>query len=260
MKLEETGSFGIYVSRFWVRRIDDERNVFLFLHRDHRENITHRHITTIGAPVFVSDAEASPPTRQMGATCSTKGTLEDGMRFYVYRLLLYADDFNPRSTLFPKGSVGGLYMSPSSLNVKSRRSQSSVRTVSLTPAGVSTNSVLEFIIEDLVVGSIDGFDCIDAFGEKVKVFFDIMGFLGDYPAASAVVDLNGHMATAPCTLCGFTFNKNPGMSTYAFTTSINCCHTAYRRSQERTSSIRAAGVTTHQSKCLGVKKLRTKIT
>lgn len=253
VRLNGTNFLGVYVSRFWVYRIDDERNVFLFLHKDHEGNITHTHTPTIGAPVFVSDAKESPPTNPIDNTCTTTGTLQDGKRFYVYRLLLYADDFNPRSTLFPKGSVGGLYLSPSSLNLKSRRSQSSVRTVSLTPAGVSTNSVLEYIIEDLVTGSIDGFDCVDAFGDEVKVFFDIMGFLGDYPAASGVVDLKGHMATAPCTVCGFTFNKKSGMSTYAFTTSISCCNTAYRRSQQRTSSIRAAGLTIYQNKCLGLR-------
>ena len=77
------------------------------------------------------------------------------MRNYVYRLILYVDDFNPRSTLFPKGSVGGVYMSPSGLHVWSRRSQYSIRTVSLTPAGVSTSSIIDFLVDDLVIGSID---------------------------------------------------------------------------------------------------------
>ena len=103
-------------------------------------------------------------------------------------------------------------MSPSSLNVNSRRSQASIRTVSLTPVGVSTNAVCDFIIDDLVTCSIDGVECIDALGEKLKLFFDKTRFLGDYPAASAVVDLKDHMSTAPCTKCGFTCNKNSGMS------------------------------------------------
>ena len=83
----------------------------------------------------------------------------------MYQMLLYADDFTPRSYLFPRGSVGGVYMSPSSLHIRSRRGQSSIRTVSLTPPGVSTNYVFEFLIEDLFHVSTHGLDCIDAFGE-----------------------------------------------------------------------------------------------
>ena len=85
-----------------------------------------------------------------GHSCMTTGSLPSGEKFYVYRLLLYADDFNPRSQLFPRGSVGGVYMSPAGFNIRSRRMQASIRTISLTPPGVTTNFILDYIIEDLV--------------------------------------------------------------------------------------------------------------
>lgn len=131
------------------------------------------------------------PIDEMGAeepVGRTTGKLHDGTRYYIYRVILDVDDFTERSTSYPKGSVVGLYMSPSSLHIKSRRSQASIEKVSLTSPGVSTNEVLHFLTGALVKGLIDGFVCTDAFGERVKVYFDIMGFIAYYPAASGVVD------------------------------------------------------------------------
>lgn len=255
VKFGSTESMGVLVSRFWVERLDDERNFFLFINNNGNEDLSSTPITTFGAPVLVRETPVNT-SRSPKPKCRTTGLLPNGMRFYFYRLILYADDFNPRSSLFPKGSVGGMYMSPSSFSVRSRRSQTTIRTISVTPAGVSTNSVIDFIIEDLVTGCTDGFICVDAFGEQVTVFFDIMGFIGDYPASSAVVDLKGHNATAPCTHCGFTFNKSPGMPIYAFTTSVTSRNTAYRRTQERTASIREVGLTKNQATILGMSDLQ----
>ena len=253
---------GVFVSRFWVQRLDDERNFFLFLNQrqGNRSTSSFITVTTIGAPVFVRDSVSHSAPSGRGSTdnqCRTTGTLDDGRRYYMYRLILYADDFTPRSTLFPKGSAGGVYMSPASLHIRSKRSQSSIRTISLTPPGVSTNSVIEHLIDDLVRGSTVGFECIDAFGKLVKVYFDIVGFIGDYPASSAVVDLKGHTATAPCTHCGFVFNKSSGSSVYAYTTSVSCCNSAFRRSQARTDSLRSLGLSTFHHKCLGMSEINS---
>ena len=115
------------------------------------------------------------------------------MRYYMYCMILYADDFNSRSALFPKGSVGGIYMTPSSFHVCTRLSQSCIRKLSLTPAGISTNAVIDHLIDALVSGSLEGVDCVDAFGEQVKVYFDILGFIGDYPASSSVTVSYTHL-------------------------------------------------------------------
>lgn len=249
------GSLGILVSRFWVERIEDERNFFLFVYDNDEGYEECTSVPTFGAPSFSPHGQKQDADPISLDGCNTTGFLPNGMRYYMYRMILYADDFNPRSTLFPKGSVGGVYMSPSGLHVRSRRSQYRIRTISLTPTGMSTNSVIDYIIEDLVSGSIEGFQCVDAYGATVRGFLDIVGFIGDYPSASAVVDLNGHTSTAPCTNCGFNFNKSADLPVYAYTTSVTSRNSSYRRTQNRTEAIRAAELTTGALKTLGMKAL-----
>lgn len=254
LKLGSPRSLGIYVSRYWINRLDDERNFFLLLNVNSDGTISCTTMLTFGSPVFVRELTASPSDLNNTSTnaCTTTGKLESGQRFYIYRMLLYADDFNARSPLFPKGSVGGIYMSPSSVSVKSRCNQSCIRTVSLTPAGVSTNNVLDYLLDDLVEGSISGFDCVDALGETVRVYLDVLGFTGDYPASTSVVDLKGHNAMAPCTKCGFTFNSFSDKSKYAFTTSVTSRNSAYRRSQDRANSLRNLKLDNKHNKLLGL--------
>ena len=255
LKIDSADTIVVLVSRFWVERLDDERNFILLLRKDQHGKISSKTVSTFGAPVFSSEPSTESTSQNNPDSCQTTGTLDDGRKFYMYRALFYADDFNARSPLFPKGSVGGVYMNPSSMNIRSRRSQCSIRTISLTPPGVSTNSVIDLIIEDIVNGSISGFECIDAFGKHVVVFFDIIGFIGDYPAASAVLDVLGHTAISPCTHCSFVRNNSPGMSMYAFTTSITSSNSTYRRSQKRTFSARTRGLTGVQCKLLGLKQM-----
>lgn len=40
----------------------------------------------------------------------SKGVLSSGLQFIVYQFLVNCDYFNPRSRLFPKGSVAGCYL------------------------------------------------------------------------------------------------------------------------------------------------------
>ncbi|MEM1282988.1 MAG: hypothetical protein AAGG81_05485, partial [Chlamydiota bacterium] len=209
---------------------------------------------SFGVPAFVREPFENDRNKDVEEKeCMTTGFLSNGRRYYMYRLLLYADDFNPRSALFPRGSVGGVYMSPAGFSIRTRRSQKTIRTISLTPSGVSTNHVLDYIIEDLVSGSLDGFDCFDPFGNKVRFFFDIIGFLADYPASSSVVDVLGHNGSAPCTHCTFVLVRSQLRSRYAFTTTINSSNSMFRRTQWRTVSIRSVGLDSTQSQQLGVK-------
>ena len=147
-------------------------------------------------------------------------------------------------------------MSPSGFNIRSRRSQASIRVLSLTPSGVSTNSVLNYILDDLVSCSTRGVECIDAFGDKVRVYIDVMGYLGDYPASSSVIDVGGHTSNAPCTHCSFHVSRDFLSSKYAFTTSVHSCNTSYRRTQHRMSSIRKIRLKKDHRKLLGLKLFR----
>lgn len=101
-------------------------------------------------------------------------------------------------------------MSSKSFHVRTRRIQSRIHNLSLTTAAVSTNAVIDHLLDDLVNDFIDEFECVDALGEHVKVLFDAIGFIGDFPTSTAVVALKGQTATTPCTHCGITFRKTFG--------------------------------------------------
>lgn len=243
-----------HVSRFWVDRLDDDRQVIIVFYKNSDQNgpaIKYSTLPSFGIPSLVQAADTCNDSTS--TQCKTMGTLESGERYYMYRVLLYADDFNPRSQLFPRGSVGGVYMFPSSLPMRSRRSQSSIRTISLTPPGVSTNFVLNSLVADLVEGSLNGFSSVDAFGTHCICFFDILGFVADYPASSAAVDVKGHTALAPCTHCGFQYSPSIYTSKYAYSTSITSSNSAFMRTQTRTSAVRAAGIDKKQAKSFGLK-------
>lgn len=70
-----------------------------------------------------------------------KGILASGECYYVYRFPLYCDEFNARSQLFPKGSVGGRYLLPLDLFLCRRRSALSICTISLSQPPISTNVI-----------------------------------------------------------------------------------------------------------------------
>ena len=164
---------------------------------------------------------------------------ETGETYYIYRALLYNDDFNPRSALFPRGSVGGFYMIPLNLPLYRRRELSCTRTISLTPPKVSTNTVFDYIIDDLIDGSVNGLRAIDPFGNVVRVFIDVVGFVADYPASSKVLDVMNHGARAPCTHCTFRRRRDKKQSRYGYTASINSSRTSYSRDIFRTLALRS---------------------
>lgn len=109
---------------------------------------------------YVSQCNINPPLTKdsvNSSNCYTIGKISYGETFYKYRILLYEEDFKPHSQLFPRGSLGGIYISPASLHLDWRRSQASVRTLSLSPSGLWTNYILHYIIDDLVQGYLEGF-------------------------------------------------------------------------------------------------------
>ena len=187
--------------------------------------------------------------------CLNTGRLACGLRYYVYHVLLYADDFQARSLLFPKGGVGGVYMLPIGLSQRKRRTQLSVRTISLVPNGVSTNHVLDHVINDIVKGSTQGFDAVDLNGERCKLFVDVIGFIGDYPASSSIVDAMSHAASSPCTHCSFRVLEGPGKefkSIYGYSTTIHSATTSFSRGRMKTLSLRRAGIDDADCTLLGM--------
>ena len=109
-------------------------------------------------------------TRAFDRRMQNSGRLIDGMKFVVYRVLLYCDEFSPFSSLYPQGSAGGCYMLLLGLPPRSRSTRSSVRIIGLTPPGISTHNVLLSIIPDLVKGTTEGVEAHTPSGKKVRIF------------------------------------------------------------------------------------------
>ena len=127
-------------------------------------------------------------------------------------------------------------MKPSDLSIGSQRCSSAVRTITLTPSGMSTNYVFDEIISDIVDGSSKGFDMVDPFGDRVLVFLQMIGFVADYPASSAVLDVMNHNSRAPCTHCTFRYNTDHNAEIedhtekcYSYDTTTTFMNSSHRR-------------------------------
>ena len=185
---------------------------------------------------------------------SSMGILDDAEKYVVYRLLLYADEFETTSDYTGKGSNGGCYMVPLNLSPCDRRRRSAVRVISVTPPGVSTNQVLHAIIPDLVKGSTEGVQGLLPNGEKVRIFIDVLGFIGDYTASCHVIDSTTHTVSAPCTLCSFRRYCGPDTlaSKYDYTVHVNENEPSACRFGDPQEVLRLEGVDAETARILGM--------
>ena len=82
-----------------------------------------------------------------------------------------------------------------------RSGYGAVRYIGLTPPQVSSNEILQYIIQDILKCSKTGVRGLDPWGNPVTIFIDVLGYIGDYPAITHSLDLLGHNSRAPCHLC-----------------------------------------------------------
>lgn len=121
----------ILVSRSWFNRVVDDRKFIHFLRCSEDEPISVTSTTAFRAPSLVQvPVLTSNPTFDE-KICRLTGSLSRGRTEYYVELILHTDTFKARSPLFSKGLVGGIYMSPSCVHVKARRSQVCTRWFSL---------------------------------------------------------------------------------------------------------------------------------
>jgi hypothetical protein len=80
----------------------------------------------------------------------------------------------------------------------------------------------------------------DANGKGVVVFLDVVGFVGDPPAVSHILDVRGPIALAPCPWCSFLRDDNElhRGSRCGFLTSMNARHSSFTRCKSRAESFR----------------------
>ncbi len=187
-------------------------------------------------------------------TRGTHGRLANGTPYVVYKLLLYCDDFQRCSASHNNESVGGCYFMPLELRPEQRPTTSASRLISLTPPGVSTNDVMHFIVDDLVHGTVCGICGYTPQGQRVGIFLDVVGFIGDYPASSSVTDVIGHTGRSPCTHRSSRrlHREEAEGSRFGYTTNIHAENSAFLRSAERHKSLRDAGIDSEDATKLGL--------
>lgn len=132
----------------------------------------------------------------------------DGEASLVVSLSVYSNRFGTQSG--KEVTMGGVYMSDLSWLFQDRRSSNAARPVSVTPAGVDSDCVLEAITEDLRAGARDGWLCRCADGTVVRVWADVCFFVGDYLQVAKTSSLMGSAANSPCTLCTYRLHGAPG--------------------------------------------------
>ena len=192
---------------------------------------------------------APPESERMRA--KPFGVLADGRLYAVLRFLLYTDDF--RAYTFKQGSCGGCYIMPMSIPPMDHHGVQAIRILGLTPPGVSTNIAIHAVVEDIVHGSSTGIPVKMADGATITLFLDVMGYLGDYPAMTHLLDVTGVTGSAPCNFCMFQRAGNGDSdaedsitgegSRYAYSTAIHSANLSFRRTRERMRICRAhAGV------------------
>ena len=172
-------------------------------------------------------------------TGTSSGILQDGRKYVVYRVLLYADNFQPFTD--GKSKFGGCYMVPLNMDITRRVSRDAVRVLGVTPPGVSTNEVIRSMLDDIEEGATKGFPAVDIKGEQVVIFIDIVAFVADYVAVAHSTDCMGPTALAPCHLCCFrrSSREQKERSSYAYTGNINSAHGSFLRTGDRMQAIRA---------------------
>lgn len=92
-------------------------------------------------------------------------------------------------------------MIPIGMSLRKGPEQFSVRTVSLAPAGVPANWVLDCIIDDIDIAETKGINVVHEEVNRCIVFFDVFSFVAAYPASSEVLDIISHSVHTLCTYC-----------------------------------------------------------
>ena len=209
--------------------------------------------------VVALDGSIFPGLRDVDSSVATSGVsghLQDGRRYYVYRFFLYEDGFNAYAGE-PK-SVTGCYMLPLGIDLLKVSLSSAVRKISLSPPGISGNDVFRKIVDDIVSGTVHGVETRDEEGELVTVFLDCVGLLGDYPAVSECLDVMGHTANAPCSLCSFQRYDVSGRGgcRYAYSSEMSSAHPSFCRSSRRTSTLRMSDISDKELHSMGMRTSR----
>jgi len=239
-------SVGLSAERLvWIRVAGGESAGCFQMNEEASYNVTK-------IPMWVS-GDRSRPERPYQRHRQNSGVLDNGERFVLYRMILYADGFNQHKSLSDGRSVGGCYMLPLGLSVENRRSISAVRVISITPSGENMNDALHMVKEDIVTACTKGISGTDPYGRNVRIFVDLVGCFGDFPALSSMMDVKGHTADACCTLCTFSKRKKSMEPEILYSVEIHSRRLGYMRFDDRMEQLRLFGHDEAMKKRIGVR-------
>ena len=88
-------------------------------------------------------------------------------------------------------------------------------------------------------GATEGFDSVDAYGNRVKIFLDAAAKVGDFPAMSEGSDVSGHSSDAHCSLCSVKKRKGGINPPILYTATLHSRRLSLTRFDTRMKAIRA---------------------
>ena len=196
----------------------------------------------VAMPFFIDNErklQAIRRSRHPGR-CANSGFLPNGDRFLVYRAALYGDGFSQNKSSPYSRSVAGVYMLPLGLPATDRTSAHAVRALCLTPHGIKAEDVFNKIIDDVCECARNGVTGVDPLGRRVRIYIDVMQFIGDFPQVAKYTDVLGHTADSMCSLCTIRKRKNRPVPVNNFSNHIHSGRVGYMRFDARAHAIRAA--------------------
>lgn len=214
----------LIVCRFWTEREERGRHVFWLRGPDFVQCTTDPAAPLSGfTPLGQSESNLYRDVRSIRLTArhsgkrgpdrfdpiSSHGFLESGERYFIYRFLLFWDGFE--ISVGKSASGEGVYLVCLNLPPFARSSASAVRILSLTPPGVKSEVIFQRIQDDIAQGQVEGVVDFDAYGNRTRIFLDLVGCIGDTPAINAALDVLGHTGSACCHLCRFVRKSNTRM-------------------------------------------------
>lgn len=171
------------------------------------------------------------------------------------RYLLFTDNFQPYSTI--RGSAGGCYLIPLQIPIPSRHGVHSIRVIGCKPPGISSNEVINCVVDNIVECTAKGITIIHSDGGDITLFLDVVGYIGDYVGVAHDLDVLGVNANCPCPLCLFqkaTVEDNE-YSSYAYSSSTHNGDPPFRRDKHRMKLRRSICTTPDDYKKIGLQRL-----
>jgi len=148
----------------------------------------------------------------------------------------------------------GVCVLPVGMLPENRNSAGAIRPIGLNPPGVCTNEVLSAFMDDITEGTMTVFESVDANGEEIVIFLEVLWYVGDYPTVSHKLDMLGYSSNLPSYLCTYTRYNRSGaeQSKYRYTYHIHSDHSSFARSEERSMALREADLSTAKLQSLRI--------